>query len=71
MRTSLRSGLTISIIVFERLRGYRVAVRAGELLHPQQQAFEALVQTCLVLSFDDAAADVASTTWCFWRSPPA
>lgn len=56
--------LTISAItVFERLRGYREAIRAGKLLQRQQQAFEALVQTCLVLPFDDAAADVAATIW--------
>jgi predicted nucleic acid-binding protein len=56
--------LTISTItVFERLRGYRVAIRAGKPLHAQQQAFEALVQSCLVLPFDDTAADVAATIW--------
>lgn len=55
---------TISAItVFERLRGYRVAIRAGKPLHAQQQAFEALVRTCLVLPFDDAAANVAATIW--------
>jgi predicted nucleic acid-binding protein len=56
--------LTISAItVFERLRGYRVAIHAGKPLHAQQQAFEGLVQSCLVLPFDDTAADVAATIW--------
>ncbi len=56
--------LTItSITVFERLRGYRQALRAGKPYHKQMQAFEALVQTCIVLPFDEDAADVASTIW--------
>jgi predicted nucleic acid-binding protein len=56
--------LTISsITVFERLRGYRQALRAGKPYHKQMQAFEALVQNCVVLPFDDDAADVAATIW--------
>ena len=56
--------LTISsITVFERLRGYRQALRAGKPFHKQMQAFEALVQNCVVLPFDDEAAGVAATIW--------
>jgi predicted nucleic acid-binding protein len=56
--------LTISsITVFERLRGYRQALRAGKPFHKQMQAFEALVQNCVVLPFDDEAANVAATIW--------
>ena len=55
---------TISAVtVFERLRGYRLAIREGKPFQRQQQAFEALVQTSVVLPFDDAAAEVAATIW--------
>ena len=52
-----------SVTVFERLRGYREAIRVGKPFHSQQQAFEALVRASVVLPFDDAAADVAATIW--------
>jgi predicted nucleic acid-binding protein len=56
--------LTISsVTVFERLRGYRQALRAGKPFHAQLQAFETLVQNCVVLPFDEDAADVAATIW--------
>lgn len=56
--------LTISAItVFERLRGYRLAIRQGKPFHRQLQAFEALVGTCVVLPFDADAADVAGSIW--------
>ncbi len=56
--------LTISAItVFERLRGYRLALRQGKPFHRQLQAFEALVGTCVVLPFDADAADVAASIW--------
>ena len=55
---------TISAItVFERLRGYRLAIREGKPFQRQQQAFEALVRSSVVLPFDDAAADIAATIW--------
>jgi predicted nucleic acid-binding protein len=55
---------TISAVtVFERLRGYRLAIREGKPFQRQQQAFESLVQSSVVLPFDDAAADVAATMW--------
>lgn len=56
--------LTITAVtVFERLRGYRVALRAGKPFERQMQAFEALVANCIVLPFDDDAARVAADIW--------
>ena len=49
--------------VFERLRGYRAAIRAGKPFELQLQAFEALVATCVVLPFDQDAAAVAAEIW--------
>lgn len=56
--------LTItSMTVFERLRGYRLAIRAGKPFQRQMQAFEVLAANCVVLPFDDQAADVAASIW--------
>jgi toxin FitB len=56
--------LTITAVtVFERLRGYRLAIRDGKPLQRQMQAFEALVANCLVLPFDQEAAGVAADIW--------
>jgi predicted nucleic acid-binding protein len=56
--------LTITAVtVFERLRGYRMAIRDGKPLERQMQAFEALVANCVVLPFDDEAARVAAVIW--------
>jgi predicted nucleic acid-binding protein len=56
--------LTItSITAFERMRGYRAAIRDGKPFERQMQAFEALLLTCLVLPFDEEAARVASSLW--------
>ena len=52
-----------SVTVFERLRGYRQAIRAGQPFHRQLHAFEALVQNSVVLPFDENAAAVSSTIW--------
>jgi tRNA(fMet)-specific endonuclease VapC len=55
---------TISAVtVFERLRGYHVAIRGGKPFHRQLQAFEALVSASLVLPFEEDAASVAATIW--------
>jgi tRNA(fMet)-specific endonuclease VapC len=55
---------TISAItVFERLRGYRSAIAAGKPFQRQLQAFEALVQVCVVLPVDEMAADIAASMW--------
>ena len=56
--------LTITAItVFERLRGYRAAIRAGKPFERQLQAFEALAANCVVLPFDQEAASVAADMW--------
>jgi predicted nucleic acid-binding protein len=56
--------LTISAItVFERLRGYRHAIRAGRPFERQLQSFEALVAESIVLPFDQDAADAAASIW--------
>jgi predicted nucleic acid-binding protein len=51
------------VTVFERLRGYKQAIRAGKPFQRQLHAFEALVSNCIVLPFDEDAADVAATIW--------
>jgi predicted nucleic acid-binding protein len=56
--------LTITAVtVFERLRGYRVAIRDGKPFERQMEAFEALVANCIVLPFDQEAARVAADIW--------
>lgn len=52
-----------SVTVFERLRGYRQAIRAGKPLHRQVQSFESLVQSSIVLPFDESAAAVSASIW--------
>jgi predicted nucleic acid-binding protein len=52
-----------SVTVFERLRGYRLAIRDGKPFDRQLQAFEALVTNCVVLPFDQEAARVAADLW--------
>lgn len=55
---------TISAVtVFERLRGYHAALRAGRPYHRQLQAFEALVSSSLVVPFDEDAAGTAAAIW--------
>ncbi len=56
--------LTITAVtVFERLRGYRLAIRDGKPFERQLQAFEALVANCIVLPLDQEAAAVAAEIW--------
>ena len=56
--------LTVSAVtVFERLRGYRHAIRAGKPFQRQMHAFEALCTQSVVLPFDNDAADAAATIW--------
>lgn len=52
-----------TVTVFERLRGYRVAIRDGKPFERQLQAFDALVANCVVLPFDQEAASVAADIW--------
>jgi predicted nucleic acid-binding protein len=51
------------VTVFERLRGYRQAIQAGRPFHRQLQAFETLVQSSVVLPFDENAAAVSAGIW--------
>jgi predicted nucleic acid-binding protein len=56
--------LTISsVTVFERLRGYRLALRLGKPLERQLRAFEMLAASCIVLAVDAAVADRAARVW--------
>lgn len=56
--------LTITAVtVFERLRGYRVAIRDGKSFEWQLHAFQALVADSIVLPFDQEAAEVAADIW--------
>lgn len=52
-----------AVTVFERLRGYRDAIRAGKPFEAQLQQFEVLAASCIVLPFDARAADRAATIW--------
>jgi predicted nucleic acid-binding protein len=54
---------TTAVTVFERLRGYRLAIRQGKPFEPHLKAFELLVSTCVVLPFDGEAAGVAARIW--------
>ena len=61
--------LTISAVtVFERLRGYRRALRLGKPFHEQLRQFEMLAATCVVLRVDAAVADRAATIWAHLRA---
>ena len=56
--------LTITAVtVFERLRGYRIAIRDGKPFERQLHAFQVLVANCIVLPFDQEAASVAAGIW--------
>ncbi|MEA2164171.1 MAG: tRNA(fMet)-specific endonuclease VapC [Thermoanaerobaculia bacterium] len=56
--------LTITAVtVFERLRGYRAALRDAKPYDGKLRAFEALVANCIVLPFDQEAAGVAADIW--------
>jgi predicted nucleic acid-binding protein len=56
--------LTITAVtVFERLRGYRLAIREGKPFERQLVAFQLLASNCIVLPFDQEAAGVAAAIW--------
>src|SRR5258708_23649315 len=56
--------LTITgVSVFERLRGYRAALREGKPYEAQLQAFLVLAGSSVVLPFDEEAAVVAASIW--------
>ncbi len=55
---------TISAItVFERLRGYRRAIRAGKPFEEHLRRFEMLAASCIVLPVDALVADRAASLW--------
>jgi predicted nucleic acid-binding protein len=54
---------TTAVTVFERLRGYQLAIRRGKPFERQLQTFEALLSTCIVLPFDSDAGAVAARMW--------
>jgi predicted nucleic acid-binding protein len=56
--------LTITAVtVFERLRGYNIAIGSGKPYELQLRAFRALVASCVVLPFDGDAASSAAQIW--------
>ena len=52
-----------AVTVFERLRGYREALRRGRPYEDHLKQFERLVEASIVLPFDAAAADRAARLW--------
>jgi len=52
-----------AITVFERLRGYRAALRDGKPYAAHLRQFEAFIASCIVLPMDTRSADVAATIW--------
>lgn len=52
-----------AVSVFERLRGYRAAIRAGRPFESQLRQFEMLAGSSLVLPVDARVADTAATIW--------
>lgn len=56
--------LTISAVsVFERLRGYRAAIRLGKPFEGHLRQFEMFAASCIVLPVDGLVADRAATIW--------
>jgi tRNA(fMet)-specific endonuclease VapC len=55
---------TISAVtLFERLRGYRAALLDGKPYQRHLSEFEAFASACVVIPFDDAAADRSARAW--------
>jgi len=52
-----------AVTVFERLRGYRDALRRGQRFEEHLLRFEMFAASCLVLGVDGRVADVAATIW--------
>jgi predicted nucleic acid-binding protein len=51
------------VSVFERLRGYREALKQGKPFEEQLRKFQAFVATCRVLPVDESAAAQAAIIW--------
>ena len=54
---------TTAVTVFERVRGYRLAIREGRPFESQLKTFEVFVAASNVLPFDGDAAGVAARIW--------
>jgi predicted nucleic acid-binding protein len=52
-----------AITVFERIRGYRLALVKGKSFEEPLARFEALVAASRILPFDESAADHAGRIW--------
>jgi predicted nucleic acid-binding protein len=52
-----------AVTVFERLRGYREAIRDKRPYEHHLQQFQALVDASIVVPFDSTAASQASQLW--------
>ena len=60
----IHGSFTISAVtVFERLRGYRDALRRGKPFEEHLRKFQAFVSTCRVLPVDDIVAAQAAGIW--------
>jgi predicted nucleic acid-binding protein len=60
----VHGSLTITAVsVFERLRGYRDALKRGKPFEEQLRKFQAFVVTCRVLPVDEAVAGQAAIIW--------
>jgi hypothetical protein len=56
--------LTISAVsLFERLRGYRAALRLGKPFEAQLRQFQLFAAECIILPVNAAVADQAATIW--------
>lgn len=52
-----------SVTLFERLRGYRAALAEGKPYDQQLLQFNLFAASCIVVPFDEAAADRAAVLW--------
>jgi hypothetical protein len=60
----IHGSLTVTAVtIFERLRGYRDAIRRGRPFEEQLRKFQAFVATCRVLPVDDVVAAQAARIW--------
>jgi len=57
-----------AVTVFERLRGFQSALRAGKPFGEQLERFRALVAASVVLPVDEAVAEEAAAIWAQLRA---
>jgi predicted nucleic acid-binding protein len=59
-----RGRLTVSAVtIFERLRGYRAALREGKPFEEQLRQFQAFAACCVVVPVDGEVAEIAAVIW--------